>query len=283
MKRMDITKIKLLALDLDGTLLTNDKRLTERTAQALSAAAQAGIIPVIVTGRPLSGLPESVSGLPCIRYVVTSNGAATKDLLTGDLLRSACLDSGTAAEIVRIPMERGLIHCAFIDGVGYCEPAFMELQFDLFRGTPLENYVQNSRKTTGDIDALIRNHPEGVENIWCIAKDREERDEIARLINERWQVQTVLTALRDVEVGSTRADKGAAVAELAARFGIRKEEILAIGDNDNDLAMFRAAGMTAAMGNAPEYVKKQASCVTGSNEEDGAAEIIEKILGGEDF
>ena len=271
----------MLALDLDGTLLTNDKRLTARTREALLAAAGAGIIPVIVTGRPLSGLPEEISALSCTRYVITSNGAVTKDLASGRTLRSACLDSSVAAEITRIPMERGLIHCAFIDGTGYCEPEYMRIQYAFYRGTPLEEYVRKSRRATEDIDALIRSHPEGVENVWCIAADRTERDEIARIINERWQVQTVLTALRDVEVGSMDADKGAAVTELAAQFGIHREEILAIGDNDNDLAMFRAAGMTAAMGNAPEYVKKRTSLITDTNEQDGAAKVIEHVLSGD--
>ena len=273
-------KIRLLALDLDGTLLTNDKQLTARTKEALLAAADAGILPVIVTGRPLSGLPKAVRDLSCVRYVITSNGASTEDLTSGETLRSACLDAGAAAEIVRIPMERGLIHSVFIDGIGYCEPDYLELQYSFFHGTPQEEYVRNSRKTTDDIGALIRNHPDSVENIWCIANDREERDEIDRIIHAGWQVQTVLTALRDVEVGSMEADKGTAVTELAARFGIRKEEILAIGDNDNDLAMFRAAGTTVAMGNAPEYVKNKTSFVADTNERDGAAKVIEAILSG---
>ena len=274
-------KIRMLALDLDGTLLTNDKCLTVRTREALLAAAGAGIIPVIVTGRPLSGLPEEISALSCTRYVITSNGAVTKDLESGNTLRSACLNSSVAAEITRIPMERGLIHCAFIDGTGYCEPEYMRIQRAFYRGTPLEEYVRKSRRATEDIDALIRSHPEGVENVWCIAADQAERDEIARIINGRWQVQTVLTALRDVEVGSMDADKGAAVTELAAQLGIHREEILAIGDNDNDLAMFRAAGMTAAMGNAPEYVKKGTSMITDTNEQDGAAKVIERVLSGD--
>lgn len=272
--------VRMLALDLDGTLLTDDKRLTERTAEALMDAADAGVIPVIVTGRPLAGLPESVRKLPCIRYVITSNGASTKDLRTGETLRSACLDTETAAAIVRIPMARGLVHSAFIDGMGYCEPEFMELQYRFFRGTPLEEYVRNSRQATEDIEALIRSHPEGVENVWCIAADQTERDEIAGIINGHWKVQTVLTALRDVEVGSMEADKGAAVTALAERFGIHRERILAIGDNDNDLSMFRAAGTTVAMGNAPAFVKEQASVITESNEQDGAAEMIEKFLTG---
>lgn len=279
-KELKKPDIRMLALDLDGTLLTNDKHLTVRTREALLAAADAGILPVIVTGRPLSGLPETVRELPCIRYVITSNGAVTRDLVSGNILRSACLNGCIAAEIVRIPMERKLIHCAFIDGTGYCEPEFMDKQRAFYRGTPLEEYVQNSRKVTENIGELIQNHPEGVENIWCIAKDREERDEIAGIINGRWQVQTVLTALRDVEVGSMKADKGAAVSELAGRFGIQKDEILAIGDNDNDLAMFRAAGTTVAMGNAPEFVRKQTSFVTDTNGQDGAAKVIEMLLSG---
>ena len=277
-KELTKQKVRMLALDLDGTLLTNDKRLTVRTGEALLAAADAGILPVIVTGRPLSGLPKAIRELPCIRYAVTSNGASTADLLTGEILRSACLDAEVAKEIIRIPMERGLIHSAFIDGTGYCEPEYLELQYCFFRGTPQEEYVWNSRKSTDDIEALIRSHPGGVENIWCIAANQAERDEIAGIINDRWQVQTVLTALRDVEVGSMEADKGAALTELAVRFGIPKEEIMAIGDNDNDLAMFRAAGITVAMGNAPEYVKKQTSFIADTNEQDGAAKVIETIL-----
>ena len=273
-------KIRMLALDLDGTLLTNDKRLTARTKAALAAAADAGIIPVVVTGRPLSGLPDGIRELPCIRYVITSNGAATNDVAAGKKLRSACLDSDEAAEIVRIPMERGLIHSVFMDGYGYCEPEFFAMQCKYYRGTPLEEYIRVSRRPAENIDVLIRQNPEGVENIWCVAGDREERDEIARMINGRWQVQTVLTALRDVEVGSPEADKGAAVTALAEGFGIRREEILSIGDNDNDLAMFRAAGTTVAMGNAPEYVQRQASLVTDTNEEDGAARVIEQVLCG---
>ena len=103
-------------------------------------------------------------------------------------------------------------------------------------------------------------------------------DEIAGIINSRWKVQTVLTALRDVEVGSMRADKGAAVAELAAQLGIQKEEILAIGDNDNDLSMFRAAGTKVVMGNAPAYIRSRAHFVADTNEQDGAAKIMESIL-----
>ena len=99
-----------------------------------------------------------------------------------------------------------------------------------------------------------------------------------QLIHSRWKVQTVLTAVTDVEVGSLQADKGLALEELSVRLGVLKEEILAIGDNENDLGMLRSSGITVAMGNSTDSVKKMAMILTDTNEEDGAAKVIEEIL-----
>ena len=270
--------IKLIAVDLDGTLLTNSKQLTERTRSAVANALDAGICVVPVTGRPMSGIPGEVLCIPGIRYVISSNGAVTEDLTAGEKLRSALLDADTAAAIAEIPMRLGLIHSVFIDGTGFCEPPFFEKQLERFRGTPVETYVRRSRKITADLQTLIRQTGYGVENIWIMAGDGAERDALDRMIRETWQVQTVLTAAQDIEVGSPEADKGKALAALADRLGIRKEEILAVGDNENDLGMFRAAGMAAAMGNASDSVKQAACMVTDTNEQDGAAKVIETVI-----
>ena len=271
-------KIKMLALDLDGTLLTKKKELTPGSRRVLEAAAGSGIHVVPVTGRPLSGLPENVLEIPGIRYVITSNGAVTSDLASGEKLRTALLPCSTAEEILEIPVTRGLIHNVFIDGTGYCEPAYFELQWQFFRDTPVAEYVRKSRRVTEDLAGLIRSAGDGIENIWIMACDRNERDGIEQLIRERWPVQTVLTAERDVEIGNPDADKGKALEDLAARLHIEKEQIMAVGDNENDLGMFRAAGISAAMGNASDAVRQAADLVTGTNEEDGAAAVIRQIL-----
>ena len=271
-------KIRMLALDLDGTLLTSNKELTPGSRRMLEEAVQTGILVVPVTGRPLLGLPENVMSVPGIRYVITSNGAVTSDLAEGRKLRTAYLPCGTAGEILRIPLERGLIHNVFIDGAGYCEQAFFDLQWRHFQNTPVAEYVKKSRRVTSDLPALIRKSGSGVENIWIMAGDREERNEIEQIIRRTWQVQTVLTAERDVEIGSLEADKGKAVSDLAALLHIEKRQIMAVGDNENDLSMFRAAGTSAAMGNAPDAVRRAADLVTGTNEEDGAAAVIRQVL-----
>ena len=271
---------RLLALDLDGTVLTNDKRVTPRTAAALRRAVAAGLIPVLVTGRPLAGLPEALTELPGLRYAITSNGAVTTDRLSGEKLRLTGLDSASAAAIVSLPIRRGLIHGVFVDGVGYCEPDFYTLEWDFFKDTPLADYVRKSRRPTEDLAALIAGADGRIENIWLIAHDQTERDELDGIIRRNWTVRTVLTAARDVEVGSPEADKGLALQELAHRLGIEKRQILAIGDNENDLGMLREAGCAVAMGNATPAVLREADYITDTNENDGAAMVIEALLPG---
>ena len=269
---------RLLALDLDGTLLTDDKRFTRRSAEAVISAVEAGIAIVLVTGRPLSGIPGDIMALPGIRYVITSNGAVSTDLLSGETLRSACIERAAAEEIIRIPMERELVHSAFIGGVGYCEPRYFDLQWKFFSGSPQEAYIRASRRQTEDIRAMIDGDGPGVENIWFISHSREERNELAELINSRWDVKTVLTTPTDVEVGDPGADKGLALEDLSARLGIDRAGIVAIGDNDNDLGMLKAAGTAVAMGNSLKRVKAIADITADSNAEDGAAKVIEWLV-----
>lgn len=272
------SEVKLLALDLDGTILTDEKHVTERMAAALHAAVDAGLITVYVTGRPLTGIPDELMAIPHIRYAITSNGAVTTDLQTQKRLRGAYLNDQAAKEIARIPMEHNLIHSIFVDGIGYCEQEYFKDQWALYMGTKHETYIRKSRRGTDSIEELINHSNVGVENIWFMSHSKEERDELDALIHSHWRVQTVLTAATDVEVGSLQADKGLALEDLGARLGIAKKEVLAMGDNENDLGMLRSSGITVAMGNATDNVKAMAMIQTDSNEEDGAAKVIEEIL-----
>ena len=100
------TDSRLLALDIDGTLLTKEKKLTERTKSALSAAMKKGLTAVLVTGRPLSGLPEELLAFSDIRYVITSNGAITFDMHNRTAIRKALIDPLLAEQIARIHTKK---------------------------------------------------------------------------------------------------------------------------------------------------------------------------------
>ncbi len=270
-------KIRLLALDIDGTILTREKKLTDRTKAAMEAAAAAGVAVVLVTGRPFYGVPEELLDVQGLQYVITSNGAVTTNLSDRSTLRSANLDPETALEIIAVPRELDLVYAAFLDGIGYCELEPFDRHLRLVHNLPIEAYIRRSRRVIDDMNGLIRNAVNGVENIWFIAHDWKERDKLSKQIRSQWKVRTVLTGKADVEVGALLADKGFALNALAERMHIHREQILAIGDNGNDLGMLQTAGIAVAMGNAEEVVKQMADIVTDSNEEDGAAKIMEQL------
>ncbi len=270
--------IRLLALDIDGTILTGAKKLTGRTRAAIEAAADRGISVALATGRPLYGVPDELISLYGVQYVITSNGAVTTDLREGKTLRVANLDPETALQVIELPRRLNLICAAFIDGFGYCSPETLERELKQQKNEGMKAYIRKSRKTADSLDRVIAAAGSGVENVWFIARSRSERDMLCSLIRKKWEVSTVLTAHTDVEVGSPAADKGLALKELAERLNIRKEQIMAVGDNGNDLGLLQAAGTAVAMGNADNEVKRIADIVTYSNEEDGAAKIIEIVL-----
>lgn len=270
-------KIRFLAMDLDGTILTSDKKVTERTRNAIIRAGEAGIEPVIVTGRPLKGLPEELLDIPQIRYAITSNGAVTSILHTGQNLRTALIPPEDAALICRIPQEQGLLYNIFIDGAGYSDPDTYRKLIDSYTGTVLEDYVRKSRRSTDHLQELIL-HSRGIENIWMLCGENEYCEHVSTYITEHFSFHTIFAGHMDIEVGAPGADKGEAVTELAGMLGISREQILAIGDNTNDLGMLKAAGICAVMGNAPEAVKQMADLTADHNDRDGAAKIIEQFL-----
>ena len=270
--------IRLLALDIDGTILTNEKKLTDRTNAAIEAAADAGIAISLVTGRPFFGIPDELLSLKGLGYVISSNGAVTTDLAQNRILRTATLESETAIEIISVPRRYDLVYAVFIDGVGYSELEPLERHIRMIDNPGIETYIRKSRRITYDMDGVIRFAPHGVENIWFICHDRNERDMLSHEISDKWNIRTVVTWKTDVEIGNPEADKGLAIKALAASLGIGKNEVMAIGDNGNDIGMLKAAGIAVAMGNAEDEVKSIADMVTGSNEEDGVAMVIEKLI-----
>lgn len=272
-----MSAIKLLALDIDGTILTTDKKLTIRTRKAMEEAIAREIKIVLVTGRPLYGIPEDLLEIPGLDYAISSNGAVTTDLRTNTVLRRANLDADTALNIVEIPRKLDLIYAVFIDGVGYSELEPYERHLKLIQNKPVETYIRKSRRITNHMDYMIKNAVYGVENIWLIAHDMRARDFLCHEITEKWNVHTVLTAAQDLEIGHPAADKGIAVLELSEHLQVRNEQIMAIGDNGNDISLLKCAGTSVAMGNASDEIKAIADFITIANDEDGAAIVIEML------
>lgn len=301
---MDNT-IRMIGIDLDGTLLTKQKELTAESRRVLEAAVRAGIEVVPVTGRPLAGVPREVLEIPGIRYVITSNGANTYALsedaqgradhilhgtlngkTPGTVLRKAHLPHDAVQRVLEAAAGEDVICEIFIRGVGYHSPRtqkMLEKRFSI--APPILAYINRSRKIVEGFESFLEDHSSHVENISLMFPSQEARDAAAEKIKgireaDGGRLLHILFPWKtDLEITHVQADKWQSLEELGKYLGITDEEIMTLGDGDNDRPMLRGAGLSVAMGNAPDFVKETADRITGDNDHDGAAQAIRQVLG----
>ena len=270
--------IRLIGLDLDGTLLTRDKRITQRTQIMLEEASRIGVHIVPVTGRPLSGIPRQVTDFPFIRYAITSNGAVVTDRKTGRTIRKRCMAVETAEEVLRVSEGEGIIREFFAEGAGFHDGKTREMLWKRFSGTPILRYLEQSRFKVDDFYKSLREKEPGIENLSIMCRSQEERDRIVERIRKIEGVRIIFPIATDIEITSDKADKGEALIDLAKELGIVREEVMAMGDGDNDRGLMKAAGLSVAMGNAVQKIKDEADYVAPDNEHDGVAEAIRRFV-----
>ena len=270
--------IRMIGLDLDGTLLTRDKRLTKKNSDVLAQAARRGIHIVPVTGRPLSGIPEAVEALPFIRYVITSNGAVITDREKNRTIRERCMHREKALEVVKAAEGDDIIREFFTEGRGFHDPQTHRLLWKRFEDTPILAYLRKSRTQVSDLYESLSEKKGGIENISIMCATPAQRGEILTRIACIEGIRIIFPWSTDLEIVSQDADKGEAFLDLAAGLGIQAGEVMAMGDGNNDLGLMKAAGLSVAMGNSDEEVLAAADHMTADNEHDGVAEAILKYV-----
>lgn len=278
--------IRMVGLDLDGTLLNSQKQLTAHTCSVLARAARQGIVVVPATGRPRVGLPEALLTIPGIRYAVVTNGAAVCDLRSGKRLYTNCMPLEDAVEILRRTRPMEVVQGAFIGDWGYMESVDRARirELDLVRA--MQDYLIASRKVVEDLPAYVEARGEAPEKIVInFLKDAEGnarfRQETLEIVRHYSGVSFVSGGIGNIEIIRKGAGKGSALLKLGELLGIEASEIMAVGDSENDLDMLRKAGLGVAMANSEEILFRCADVRTGSNDEDGAAAAVERYALGE--
>ena len=276
---MYTSPIRLIAVDLDGTVLNDRKQLTPRTAAALTEAAARGVEIVPATGRTAAGLPADLLALPGVRYAITSNGARTADLASGRAIRNYLpLDKALAA--FDILARYDCMADLFQDGKGYTTAANRAAAYR-FVPDNLRDYVLNTRTILPDLRAFIASQERGIEKLTIFFLDEAERQrawaEVAAL-----GVDVVSSLPLNMEINAAGVNKGAGLLALAEQLGLPASALMACGDGGNDTAMVAAAGLGVAMANAFPEVKAAARYVTASNNEDGVARAVETFVLGKE-
>ena len=273
-------KIRLLGLDLDGTLLNNKKQVNWLDEDRIKKAMQKGVIIVPITGRPKKGIPESIEKLFHSSYMITSNGAVTIDVKLQKNIDSAYLNSKTVLNIVElIQRQKGDVKIEiFADGIGYVQKKQLDVIKELYRGTHLESYFNISRIPVNDINRLIIGRNDDIAEISIMTESIAIKNKIKKILVEFDDIKISSSVQTDLEINAKNAGKGMALLRLAKRLGIRNSQIMACGDSGNDIEMLQSVGISVAMSNATEEVKKIANYITLSNEENGVADMIDKFI-----
>lgn len=266
--------IKLIAIDIDGTLLNSHHQLTDEVKVALKKAEEKGVKIVLCTGRPLTGVQDLIEELDLFGendYVVTYNGSLIQKTKTKEIVSKFELTYDDYLAIDTLARKLNVhLHTETAD-------TMYTSNRDISRYTVLESYLVNMPlkfRTQDEMNAEL--------NIlkMMMIDEPEILERIPPLIPAEFyeQYTIVKSAPYFLEFLNKKVNKGAAVKRLAEQLNIQPSEVMALGDNENDLPMIEYAGIGIAMANATENVKKAASFITTSNDEHGVAVAIEKFV-----
>ena len=271
--------IKLIAFDLDGTLLDDHKQISEETLSVLQQAAERGVILVPATGRIRNAVPEFIRNLPFIRYLITINGGVVWDTKEDRMVYRKIFDREQSLEVWDYLKQFDSMNDIYADGSGWMEPANQEM-IDTYVLLPeMRKLVRQTRKLTPDVREYLL-HCEGAEKFNMYFYDGAQQARAKKMIAEHFPfLKATTSVLNNIELNHIEADKGFGLRALCEDLNILPEETMAFGDGDNDTPMLKAAGIGVAMGNAVDSVKEAADRITLTNEENGVAVMISQVLG----
>lgn len=275
--------IKLVALDLDGTLFDNSSRISERNLTAIRSITDKGIHVVISTGRPFEGIPfDQIKGTG-INYAITANGSGIYEISTGKCLYENAMDEELVTPILNFLLTRDIHMDAFIGGKGYTPVQCVETAQKLTVPSSIKNYIITTRTRLDNILQFIHENQLKVQKMtlnFYPAADGTliDRETVRKFLVSNPSITTVCGGYNNLEFTRADANKGVGLRKLAEILGVNPDATMAIGDTENDLAIIEAAGIGVAMGNATDAVKARADYVTTTNTKDGVTAAIEHFI-----
>ncbi len=286
---------KLVAIDLDGTMLNQYGIITEKTKKAISKAQEKGVEVMIASGRAITSVKRFSKEINSNKYLISGNGAITYDIKNNKILYENILSKTKALKIIKICEENSIYYNVYTEnGIIAKNLSYNTLYY----------YKDNLTKPDEN-----RTHINIVENVYDYFEQREEKilkimicdehktvfNSIVRKLKELSEIEVLEVSHMSrkiikqgtdeialeyfyTEVSAKDVDKWNALEEIIGLMNISKEEVVTIGDNANDLKMITNAGLGVAMGESAPYVKQSADIIAPTNDEDGVAIILNKIF-----
>ena len=270
--------IRMIGLDLDGTLLNSEKQLTAYTREVLKKAIEQEIAVVVATGRPFSGVPDELKHFPGMRYALTANGARILDVQKHKVVYENLLSGEIAEKVIDILKRHHAIHELFVDGVGYMNEDGLKNVYAYFEDPHMAEYLQSTRIPVKDVKEKLQTMKCEVDKLQGIFRNQKDKQEALEELNTLSGIVVTAAMDNNLEINKEGTNKGLGLLQLGKSLGISREEIMACGDGGNDVEMLKEVGFAIAMANAYDPVKTAADFVTVSNDEDGVAKAIERFV-----
>jgi Cof subfamily protein (haloacid dehalogenase superfamily) len=277
--------IKIISLDLDGTLLDSQKRLSEANRAALEEAAAKGVHIVPTTGRFFGMMPQAVRDLPFVRYAITINGAQVYDRETDTAIVREEIPLDMALDIISLLDGYDVIYDCYRSNWGWMTESLQAKAEDYATDAHYLKMVREFRKPVPDLKEYLKSTAaEGdVQKVMLFARNTPGSESVTKAITEAVSerfpsIKTTSSTWNNLELNIATAHKGNSLKRFAEHLGYTLDNCMALGDGTNDLSMIEAAGLGVAMSNAHPLVLAAADHVTVSNDEDGVAKAIRDFV-----
>ncbi|MGX7245076.1 Cof-type HAD-IIB family hydrolase [Enterococcus quebecensis] len=266
--------IKLVAIDLDGTLLNSNKEISARNKAALAQAKAAGVKIVICTGRPLAAIGIYLDALNLRDngdYSITFNGGLVQKNDTGEIIEKASMPLENVHDLFQLASSLNVPLDILSDGLVLQLPTTQDYE---------SLYSQLNKLLTYESYEVAELTADRIYNKAVIAVDETYLDEQIKKIPSAFytRYEVIKTRTNLLEFMPKGITKAYGISLLARDLGIKQEEIMTIGDEENDLPMIEYAGLGVAMENAIDKVKDLADVITDTNDNDGVAQVVEKFV-----
>lgn len=286
---------KLIAIDLDGTMLNKYGIITQNTKDVIKKVQEKGIEVIIASGRTINSVKNFSKEINSENYFISGNGAITYDIKNDKILYENVLSKNKAQQVIKICEENSIYYSV------YTENGIITKNLNY---NTLYYYKENLNKEEKE-----KTHINIVQDVYNYIEEKDEK--ILKIMicdNNQLVFKSILKKIKEItdieildvshmsrklikqgteeialeyfytEITSKNVDKWNALEMLIEMLNITKEEVITIGDNANDVKMIQNAGLGVAMGESAPYIKEQANIVTESNDNDGVAKILQQYL-----
>ena len=276
-------KIKLIALDMDGTLFNSQGEISDIDRETLKKATAAGVAVAVATGRAYAELPVDMLYDIGVRYAITGNGSGVYRLPNKECVFSDCLDNEVLYDILEELQTLDIYYDVYIEGLVYCPKSVCHNIRKMDMPEAIHEHVERTRIVVDDLVEYIKGCGKQVEKAtinFALLEDGTllGRQESAEILDHYPQVQYLSGGYHNWEFTRTGVTKGTGIKFLAEKIGVSMEETMACGDSQNDLAMLKVVHTAVAMGNAVDEVKEICHFISRSNDESGVSYAVEQLV-----